>query len=70
MRSLHSCTSQVNQLLNMYEQSENRQQYEKLQEQLQAQLAQLQNAYGAKAEEVCRCKSRPHPILCLLLVTF
>ena len=43
---------QVNQLLNMYEQTANRQQYEKLQEQLHTQLAQLQAAYNAKAEEV------------------
>ena len=43
---------QVNQLLNMYEQTANRQQYEKLQEQLHTQLAQLQAAYNARAEEV------------------
>lgn len=42
----------MNQLLNMYEQHANRAQYEKLQEQLHTQLAQLQNAYNAKAEEV------------------
>ena len=36
----------------MYEQTANRQQYEKLQEQLHTQLAQLKAAYNAKAEEV------------------